>query len=182
MLLKVWTIVGFPRVAIAVRTVAAAEIRAGEQCGESMDKITGLNILKFVRDWESMTQRGEEYLCSLYQPNLEAVFFSWGRHTDDFSFIDVVNIVYGMFLSNTSVLDAVTTSVIILSGIICQRLRGPTIWHLRDLRRLELEVEEMDRVQEAILIVSEWCGADVVDESWPTARDASDLDLHDSQL
>ena len=85
-------------------------------------------------------------------------------------------VIYGLFLSDHTVLSPVETEIVVLSAIMCQGLRGPTIWHLRGLRRLGISEVDVDGVQRAVELVASWLGRDV--KGWPTVKDVADA-IHD---
>lgn len=85
-------------------------------------------------------------------------------------------VIYGLFLSDHTVLSPVETELVILSAIMCQGLRGPTIWHLRGLRRLRVSAENVEGVQRVVESVAGWLGRDTT--GWPTVKDVEG-DVHD---
>jgi hypothetical protein len=81
-------------------------------------------------------------------------------------------VIYGLFLSDHSVLSDVESELVILSSIMLQGLSAPTIWHLRGLRRLGVSEEDTELVQQAIEAVATWTGKSV--EGWPRVKDIPD--------
>jgi hypothetical protein len=89
-------------------------------------------------------------------------------------------ILYGQFLSEHSILDAVESETVVLCSILCTGFRGPGMWHLRGLGRLlgargiegnETVLQDLDKTREAIVECVRWCGIEMVArtrvEEWP---------------
>ena len=62
------------------------------------------------------------------------------------------NITYGLYLSDHSILDAIDTEIVVLSGIMIQNLKRETGWHLRGLRRVGVDHEDAEVVQQCVCI------------------------------
>lgn len=125
---------------------------------------------------EATEQRGATFIQQLYRQNLEPIFSTWGSHRADFEWLENT-VIYGLFLSDHTVLSSVETELVILSAIMCQGLRGPTIWHLRGLRRLGVSAEDVEGVQCVVELVAVWVGRDT--KGWPTVQDVEG-DIQDS--
>lgn len=93
-------------------------------------------------------------------------------------------ILYGQFLSEHSILDAVESETVVLCSILCTGFRGPGMWHLRGLGRLlgargiegnETVLQDLDKTREAIVECVRWCGLEMVArtrvEDWPRVVD-----------
>jgi hypothetical protein len=59
-------------------------------------------------------------------------------------------ITYGLYLSDHSILDAVDTELVVLSGIMMQNLPRETGWHLRGTRRIGVSFEDVEVVQQCV--------------------------------
>ena len=94
------------------------------------------------------------------------------------------SILYGQFLSEHSILDAVESEIVVLSSMLCTGFRGPSTWHLRGLGRLlgargkednERVLNDLGKTREAIRECVRWCGPEMAErtkvERWPTAAD-----------
>ena len=93
------------------------------------------------------------------------------------------SILYGQFLSDHSILNAIESETVVLSGILCTGFRSPGIWHLRGLGRLlgargqgdDAVLKDLEKVREAIVACVKWCGEEMVGrtrlEDWPTVSD-----------
>ncbi len=60
------------------------------------------------------------------------------------------NITYGLYLSDHSILDAIDTEMVVLSGIMIQNLKRETGWHLRGTRRIGVSFDDVEVVQQCV--------------------------------
>jgi hypothetical protein len=94
--------------------------------------------------------------------------------------------VYGLYLSDHSVLSAIESEVVVLTAILCTGLRSPGLWHVRGLGRLlgargpdaENDVKDVIRgVKMAAIAVVEFCGPKMEErvrlQEWPNVGDVS---------
>ena len=99
--------------------------------------------------------------------------------------------VYGLYLSDFTLLIPLETELVVLVTIMCTGLRGPTLWHVRGMGRLlgargtDESGREMGRIKDclrniklAAMNVVEWCGGEYVRKSgmeaemgWPNVGD-----------
>ena len=119
-------------------------------------------------DSNALSERGTTFLQTLYQQDLNPIFSTWGTHRADFELLEK-NIIYGLYLSDHEVLSPVEAEVVILTAIMCQGLRSPTIWHLRGLRRLGITAEEVEALERAIEKIAAWAGRET--SPWPRIAD-----------
>ena len=70
--------------------------------------------------------------------------------------MDEIN--YGLFLSDHQILDLAESELVILPAIMCQNLKGPTLWHLRACVRAGISAEDVELVQQTIEMLAEWAG------------------------
>jgi hypothetical protein len=130
-----------------------------------------------------ITSRGCTTLLSLYgESPLPKIRSLWGGHRADFEHMGT-SILYGQFLSDHSVLDAVESQMVVLSSMLCTGFRGPGIWHLRGLGRLlgargngsDAVLKDLEKAREAIMECVRWCGDEMIRrtrlEEWPTVAD-----------
>ena len=61
-----------------------------------------------------------------------------------------VEITYGLYLSDHSILDAVDTELVVLSGIMMQNLATETGWHLRGTRRIGVSYDNVETIQQCV--------------------------------
>lgn len=59
-----------------------------------------------------------------------------------------IEITYGLYLSDHSILDGVDTEVVVLSGIMIQNMRRETGWHLRGMRRIGVNYEDVETIHQ----------------------------------
>lgn len=67
-------------------------------------------------------------------------------------------ITYGLYLSDHSILDAIETELVVLSGIMIQNLKRETGWHLRGIRRVGLGMQDVEMVQQCVSMVIRFRG------------------------
>ncbi|KAL9100085.1 MAG: hypothetical protein Q9163_004493 [Psora crenata] len=67
----------------------------------------------------------------------------------DFAWISK-NITYGLYLSDHSILNAIDTEVVVLSGIVVQNLKRESAWHLRGLRRVGVSMEDTEKIHQCV--------------------------------
>lgn len=105
---------------------------------------------------------------ALYKTNLSPIFASLGAHGPFVEWVDSA-IVYGMFLSDLTLLSAVESELVTLTAIMCQGLKAPTLWHLRGLRRLGVSEGDVEAVQRAVEGLMVGVGGKV--DGWARVRD-----------
>jgi hypothetical protein len=119
----------------------------------------------------SITDRGSKLLEYMYRDNLEPILAAWGSMRADFEWLQRA-IIYGTFLADNDVLSPVEGEMVVLTAIMCQGLVGPTIWHLRGLRRLGCTTDEVESTQQAVEAVATWVGRSTA--GWPRVTDIKD--------
>ena len=116
---------------------------------------------------EVTKKRGLEWLRRLYRQNLDPIFEKFEAHKDFGKLTSIYSselqgyveqadvcvaawvtesIVYGLFLSDQSVLDPVETEIVVLSGIMMQNLPSETGWHMRGMRRIGATKHDVERI------------------------------------
>ncbi|KAJ7489549.1 hypothetical protein FB451DRAFT_692827 [Mycena latifolia] len=155
-LLKEWTLVGIPLVITAVASLAAAEKAAGHHFPNELSPRYGGD--GSLAPNAALARRGEAFMKRLYKGNLEPIFSTWGSHEADFTWVEK-SAIYGLFLSDHEVLSEIETELVILSSIMAQNLKGPTLWHLRGLRRLGVSKEDVEGVVRAVEECARWTGS-----------------------
>jgi len=174
-LMKEWTLVGIPAVIAAVNALGMAEIlgdnehkpTSKEELLELPDRRKNVDFNKFI------LERGTGFLERLYRDDHLPIFESWGTYAQDFGWMER-SVIYGLFLSDHEILSAVETELVIVTAIMCQGIPGPTIWHLRGLRRLDVSEDDTEKVQQAIEKVAIWAGKSV--EGWVRVKDVQAFD------
>lgn len=66
------------------------------------------------------------------------------------AFIDAFRLLIGLYLSDHTILDAVDTELVVLSGIMIQNLRTETGWHLRGTRRIGVSYDDVETIQQCV--------------------------------
>jgi hypothetical protein len=75
-------------------------------------------------------------LLELYGPELlPKIFDTWGSFRSDLLFLQA-SIIYGLFLSDHSVLTIIESECVIVASMLCTGFVRPSLWHLRGLCRL----------------------------------------------
>lgn len=144
-------------------------------------------------DVSSIYARGVATIDTIYGRLLPKIFASFGSHSQDIQFMELFT-VYGMYLSDFDVMDAIETEVVVSTAITCTGLRGPSLWHVRGLGRLlgargtDERTKEMIRIKDwlrnikvATVTCVEFCGDEMVRRSrldggedgrgWPNVGD-----------
>lgn len=98
----------------------------------------------------------------IYQHDLEPILSTFASHRADVEWL-VKKVIYGLFLSDHTLLSAIDAELVIVSAIWCQGLKGPTMWHLRGLRRFGGSLQDLEGVQTAVQLVAGWSGKDTTD-------------------
>ncbi|KAL9036642.1 MAG: hypothetical protein Q9214_006042, partial [Letrouitia sp. 1 TL-2023] len=178
-LMKEWTLVGIPLVVTAVASLAKAEKELGlegqlernlsEKCSRVSPKSTD-HLRQTDTKIASYTPRGVSFLQTLYAQNLTPIFATWGSHRADFEHLEKA-VIYGLYLSDHTVLSAVESELVILTAIMCQGLAAPTTWHLRGMRRLGVSEEDVEEVQKGVELLARWAGRTT--EGWVRVKDVS---------
>jgi hypothetical protein len=61
-----------------------------------------------------------------------------------------IEITYGLYLSDHSILDGIDTELVVLSGIMIQNLKTETGWHLRGIRRIGVSYDDVETIQQCV--------------------------------
>lgn len=154
-LLKLLTIVGGPQVLSVLIPLAKAEgdIASKSQSSQLDGKwyvnpysqvfivVRHLIAGFLIRHAEKMNvgaiyDRGLATINTIYGESLlNKIFDSWGIHKEDVKFNEIFAL-YGLYLSDFSVLTPLETEAVVYSSISCLGLGGPGNWHLRGMGRL----------------------------------------------
>jgi len=167
-LMKEWTLVGITPVVVAVTALGGAE--RGVQVSDE-ENMTFPERRQNIDFNHAIPERGTRFLQQLYRDNLAPIFSTWGSYGPDLAWVERA-VIYGLFLSDHELLSTVEAELVILSAIMCQGYRAPTIWHLRGIRRLGVSEDDVEMVQSTIEAVAIWAGKSI--EGWPRVRDVTD--------
>lgn len=99
--------------------------------------------------------RAMDWLQKIYAQNTETLIDMFKKHPD-FEFW-IIEICYGLHLSDRQILDDVDTEIVVLGVIMCQNLLRESHWHIRGLRRLGLLKEDVQMVCDCLREVARFC-------------------------
>ncbi|KAJ5950274.1 uncharacterized protein N7479_008687 [Penicillium vulpinum] len=116
--------------------------------------------------------RGMGWLNSIYAHNTNMLFELFKNHRD-FGFW-LIDITYGLLLSDRQVLDDVDTEMVVLPAVMGQNMPWMTYWHIRGTRRLGISKEDVQMVMECVHLVVEACGV--------TLKQVPSVDAVDEEL
>lgn len=138
-LVKLVSVVGVPKPLEATFSIADIE--------RDVDK-----DYSFSREhWSSgevNQQKGMDWLKQIYRHNDASTMEKMAAHKD-LRWLSI-EITYGLYLSDHSILDGVDTELVVLSGIMIQNLSRETGWHLRGIRRLGVGSDDVELVQQCV--------------------------------
>jgi hypothetical protein len=84
----------------------------------------------------AISERGMATMLRIYgQELLPRIFDTWGSFRCDVVFLEA-SIIYGLYLSDHSVLTEIQSQCVIVACMLCTGFRPPSLWHLRGLCRL----------------------------------------------
>ncbi|KAH9836908.1 hypothetical protein Tdes44962_MAKER08388 [Teratosphaeria destructans] len=148
-LVKLVAVVGVPRPLEAVMQIA--EVEREEDRDYSFSR-------EHWRSGPENRRRGAEWLAQIYKQDVptEDAKGPFAAHRD-FKWLSM-EITYGLYLSDHSILDGIDTELVVLSGIMIQNLRRETGWHLRGTRRIGVSQEDVELIQQCIEKVAAFCG------------------------
>lgn len=113
--------------------------------------------------------RGRELCYALYgEEGYNNIMASCGSFSADFTWASD-NIIYGMFLSDESVINRQETSLMTFSCMCCMGLQGTSKRHLIGLRNHGVSDEDISAVISSAKRIAEWAGQDT--SEWVTVKD-----------
>ncbi|MCJ1476133.1 hypothetical protein MMC13_004798 [Lambiella insularis] len=105
---------------------------------------------------EANKKRGVDVLDFLYQEDQPKIMAKYAAHRDLRFISDEIS--YGLFLSDHQILDLAESELVILPAIMCQNLKGPTLWHLRGCVRAGISLADTELIQQAIELIATFAG------------------------
>jgi len=105
---------------------------------------------------EANRQRGADWLAQIYRHNDASTAERMAAHKD-FRWLSI-EITYGLYLSDRTILDAIDTELVVLAGIMIQNAKVETGWHLRGTRRIGVSYEDVETIQQCIEKAAAFCG------------------------
>lgn len=155
-LVKLVSIVGVPKPLEAVFCIA--EVERDEDKDYSFSRYAHETLivlyetdLRAREHWHSGKEnqkRGNDWLAQIYRHNDGATRDALAAHKD-LRWLSV-EITYGLYLSDHSILDGIDTELVVLSGIMMQNLPRETGWHLRGTRRIGVSNEDVELIQQCV--------------------------------
>ncbi|KAF2480018.1 hypothetical protein BDY17DRAFT_329933 [Neohortaea acidophila] len=146
-LVKLVSVVGVPKPLEAIFSIADIERDEDKDYSFSREK---------WQSGEENAKRGADWLAQIYKHNDASTAARMAAHKD-FRWLSI-EITYGLYLSDHSILDAVDTELVVLSGIMIQNLKTETGWHLRGTRRIGVSFDDVELIQQCIEKVATFCG------------------------
>ncbi|KAI7475261.1 hypothetical protein KC351_g10191 [Hortaea werneckii] len=146
-LVKLVSVVGVPKPLEAVFSMAEVEREEDRDYSFSRE------------NWHSgpeNQQRGKDWLGQIYRHNDDQTAEMMAAHRD-FRWLSI-EITYGLYLSDHTILDGIDTELVVLSGIMIQNLKRETGWHLRGTRRIGVSFEDVELIQQCIEKVAAFSG------------------------
>jgi hypothetical protein len=166
-LMKQSQLIGIPLVITAVSHIAKVQKELG-MAVPSVEEQQKSSHYANMQATANLDVRGEAHMRLLYRSNLDPIMATWGAHEVDFTWLEK-RIIYGMFLSDHNILNIIETEVLLVASIMCQGLNAATMWHIRGLRRLDVSVEDAEKVCDIIKMVAKFSGKDT--SGWLMAKD-----------
>jgi len=166
--MKLWTIIGIVQPIVAFPHLGRAELAAVAALDpKADDDATRARLNEFltfhtqtqdsryrsVNTGPTVDQRGFDYMLRLYRHNLPDIMASWRRHQADVEWLEM-RVIYGLFLSDVELLDAVESELVVSPAIMAQDVLAPTFWHVRGLQRLGVSQEDTDVVLNVIKLAA----------------------------
>lgn len=167
--MKLWTLIGIPLVISAVPQLSKANTDARKLLGStngdkmqleehSKEKGSTESSIHIPKTLDSALEaQGDAFMQKIYLHNLPMITRTWGLLESDFLWLEK-RIIYGLFLSDHSVLSMIEAELVTLCGILAQGLRQPAMWHVRGLMRLGVSMEDTEGVCDVVKMVAKWAG------------------------
>ncbi|WPG98259.1 Hypothetical protein R9X50_00104700 [Acrodontium crateriforme] len=146
-LVKLVSVVGVPKPIEATFSIGANEREEDKDYSFSREH---------WQSGEANRKRGGDWLAQIYKHNDSTTQEMMAAHKD-IRWLSI-EITYGLYLSDHSILDGVDTELVVLSGIMIQNLARETGWHLRGTRRIGVSFDDVEKIQQCIEKVAEFCG------------------------
>lgn len=145
-LLKLIPIVGMPLITRAFKALVSVE------ASSDRDTTTSWSTRQLTP--ERLEKARNSMKTSLQPEELQTMYASFGSHRD-LAWV-TENIVYGLFLSDTSVLSAADTELVVFSALLCTGRNPLAEAHMRGALGLGMSVEDVDGVQAICAMLSGW--------------------------
>ncbi|KAK4575316.1 hypothetical protein LTR86_001169 [Recurvomyces mirabilis] len=146
-LVKLVSVVGVPKPLEAVFSMGEVEREEDKDYSFSREH---------WQSGEANQQRGRDWLAQIYRHNDNKTAEMMAAHKD-LRWLSV-EITYGLYLSDHTILDGIDTELVVLSGIMIQNLSRETGWHLRGTRRIGVSYDDVESIQQCIEKIATFCG------------------------
>jgi hypothetical protein len=168
MIMKIWVLVGIPVAILALTSIAKVEkdfempIPTIEEQFEN-SAYAGLNTST------DLDGRGHATMRILYRDSLDPIMATWGLHQADFEWLQK-RVIYGLFLSDNRILNILECQCLNVSGMLCSGFKLPTMWHIRGLRRLGVNVQDAETLCNIIKKIAREVGSRQDVDTWLKAE------------
>ncbi|KAH7162098.1 hypothetical protein B0J13DRAFT_632930 [Dactylonectria estremocensis] len=160
-LLKTGIIFGIPRVINAFRALIKAI-----PSPESNETSSIRNHITFPAD---TNERGLEYMRNIFRADLGPFLGTMDKHWPDLRTL-VVTYIYGYYQSDTSILDAITTSQLNIATLVPMDVAAEVAWHMRGTIRNGGTEHQLKAAYDIALAVCGLCEVTLKNEM-PQAQD-----------
>ncbi|KAJ3536019.1 hypothetical protein NM208_g6899 [Fusarium decemcellulare] len=160
-LLKTGIIYGIPRVINAFRALIKAL-----PSDESNDTSSIRNHITVPAETDD---RGIAYMRNIFRADLDPFLGSMDKHWPDLRTL-VVTYIYGYYQSDTSILDAITTSQLNIATLVPMDVTAEVAWHMRGTIRNGGTEEQLNATYEIALEICDICQVQLKNEM-PKAED-----------
>jgi hypothetical protein len=182
-LMKEWTLIGIPLVISAVPHLAKATAHAHAAVMSDMPcrQVQEEKSHYIPKSTDLQTEhQGYAFMNEIYLHNLPSIMSTWGAHQIDFEWLEK-RVIYGLFLSDHSVLSPLEAELVTLSSIMVSGLRAPTLWHVRGLMRMGISEKDAEGVCDVVKKVAKWAGKEGT-EGWIRAAEVDpELEVKDEE-
>jgi hypothetical protein len=121
-------------------------------------------------------EKGEAYMRNIFRADLDPFLDTMDKYWPDLRTL-VVTYIYGYYQSDTSILDAITTSQLNIATLIPMDVTAEVAWHMRGTIRNGGTEEQLHAARDIALTVCDICEVQLKNEM-PKAEDV----IHEERL
>lgn len=114
-------------------------------------------------------ERGEEYMRNIFRADLDPFLATMDKYWPDLRTL-VVTYIYGYYQSDTSILDAITTSQLNIATLVPMDVTAEVAWHMRGTIRNGGTEEQLKAAYDIAIEVCKICQVQLKNEM-PKAED-----------
>lgn len=166
--MKTGIIYGIPRVINAYRALIKAL--------PSPESNEISSVRNHITTPSSTDERGEDYMRNIFRADLDPFLENMDRYWPDLRTL-VVTYIYGYYQSDTSILDAVTTSLLNVATLVPMDVPAEVGWHMRGTIRNGGSEEQLKTAWYITMTVCDICEVGLKNEM-PRAEDV----IHEERL